>query len=228
MQDVLDDEGRWPGPVPLFGMAVAALMSAAIVHNAFFMQDPAGVRARLEPSRAGTGEPSAEVTVRAAGLKSDTNTVILRYDPLVEQVQRELRDAGLYRGDVDGVAGRRTREAVRTYQQNAGLAPSGSIDRDLLEHMLYARRLAEAAAYTSSTDGDAAAEIEARIRRVQAELVDLGYAPGPVDGHLTAATREAIRRFAADRGIDSDGSIDDALLAELARAGSQSGLAAGQ
>ena len=38
----------------------------------------------------------------------ESTTVRLRYDPVVEEAQRELQAAGFYRGSIDGVAGNQT------------------------------------------------------------------------------------------------------------------------
>jgi hypothetical protein len=46
----------------------------------------------------------------------------------VRLAQGKLKDEGLYDGPVDGVAGARTKSALRTYQQKHGLDASGKVD----------------------------------------------------------------------------------------------------
>ena len=41
----------------------------------------------------------------------------------IKQAQEALKTEGLHSGAVDGVVGRRTREALRTYQTREGLPP---------------------------------------------------------------------------------------------------------
>ena len=44
------------------------------------------------------------------------------------RIQQGLADVGLLKGAVDGIYGRGTSEAVRSFQSGAGLEPSGSVD----------------------------------------------------------------------------------------------------
>ena len=46
----------------------------------------------------------------------------------IKQAQEALKTEGLHSGAVDGVVGRRTREALRTYQTREGLPPTGVLD----------------------------------------------------------------------------------------------------
>ena len=47
--------------------------------------------------------------------------------------QRRLRDLGYYRGDIDGMFGSKTREAVRNFQRGRGLPADGYANMALLE-----------------------------------------------------------------------------------------------
>lgn len=51
---------------------------------------------------------------------------------LVTKIQRALRERGYEPGPVDGVTGRRTREAIELYQREAGLPVTGRADEALL------------------------------------------------------------------------------------------------
>lgn len=46
----------------------------------------------------------------------------------LRDIQRHLREAGYYNGSIDGVIGKRTRQAIRAWQQAANLTVSGYID----------------------------------------------------------------------------------------------------
>ena len=50
----------------------------------------------------------------------------------VRAVQRALREKSIDPGPIDGSAGPRTREAVRTFQSRYGMKPTGTIDNQLL------------------------------------------------------------------------------------------------
>ena len=45
----------------------------------------------------------------------------------LRQVQQALRNAGLYKGPVDGKAGRQTMEAIKAFQKANGLNPDGVV-----------------------------------------------------------------------------------------------------
>lgn len=64
--------------------------------------------------------PGVEVTIDAA-------------DATVARVQRALKKLGYYTGVVDGSAGRSTRNAIRSFREDNGLASSTRIDSALLQ-----------------------------------------------------------------------------------------------
>ena len=51
---------------------------------------------------------------------------------MVRQVQQDLQQQGLYKGNVDGVWGVATQTSLKTYQQSHGLNASGEIDSPTL------------------------------------------------------------------------------------------------
>ena len=53
-------------------------------------------------------------------------------DNVAVDVQRELRQRGYYRGSIDGSIGAGSREAIRAFQYDRGLAATGRIDSSLL------------------------------------------------------------------------------------------------
>jgi len=56
-------------------------------------------------------------------------------DALVLEVQTRLRALGYHRGELDGLIGGTTREAIRAYRYDAGLPISGAVDGPLLESL---------------------------------------------------------------------------------------------
>ena len=59
----------------------------------------------------------ASTRVDVIASNSRNATIVLKYDPRVEEVQRALLATGNYRGMVDGVAGKNTRLAIAAYQK---------------------------------------------------------------------------------------------------------------
>jgi rare lipoprotein A len=74
---------------------------------------PIGTAAGQPPR--GQGEPPA---AQAPALTADQ----------IKQAQEALKTEGFHPGAVDGVVGRRTREALRAYQTREGLPPTGVLD----------------------------------------------------------------------------------------------------
>src|SRR6516162_3499520 len=54
----------------------------------------------------------------------------------VSEVQQKLQQQGIYHGNVDGILGQETRQALRQYQQQNGLRATASLDQQTLEHLL--------------------------------------------------------------------------------------------
>jgi hypothetical protein len=54
-------------------------------------------------------------------------------DQVIADVQAALQDMGYYRGEVDGLAGPLTREALAAYQADNGLTPTAAIDQPTLD-----------------------------------------------------------------------------------------------
>lgn len=219
MRDVIERRGRRLGVASLFAVVAAAVTAIAIGYNAFFGQTSRTYAALREGA-------TTRLVVDAEAVESAT--VRLRYDPLVEQVQRELLAAGFYRGVVDGVAGKRTRLAIEAYQKATDLSITGEPSPGLIEHIRFTREVAEASLFTGSVEADAGAEVRAKIRRVQTGLAELAYLPGEINGEMTETTRSAIIQFERDRGLAETGEISGELLAELAKMSGQSEITAGQ
>lgn len=201
-------------PAKLFAIAASSVLSLAVGYNALFAQPslPRTIAA------ATAGESADVVEVPVAG-----TTIQLKYDPVVEGIQRQLLASGYYKGGIDGVLGRKTRAAIMAYQQAVGMDATGEPSAELVEHIRFTREVAEASLFTGSVDPSPDAETRASIRRVQAGLADLAYSPGQINGEMTDETRQAIRAFQRDRNLTETGEITPALLAELAKVSGQSG-----
>lgn len=215
MRDVLDDDERKVKPVSLLMITTAAVLGSMIIYNAvwgagtaqrreLFAEVPAGATTRMEVS-----VPS-----------SDAATVVIKYDPLVEDVQRELLAIGDYKGMVDGVNGQRTKQAIQQYQQSNGLAVTGEVSTELVTHIMYNKKIKAAPEFTGSID-PAPAQImqdeSKKIMKVQSALADLGYDLGEASGKVDEATRTAILQYEMENGLAMDGAVNAELLAALAK-----------
>jgi peptidoglycan hydrolase-like protein with peptidoglycan-binding domain len=196
----------------------AAGLSLAILYNALLAQDVPGHASGLAAGDTGAGSTRLDVTVGAT-----RTTVQLKYDPLAENVQRELQAIGIYKGDIDGVVGRRTRDAILAYQKSNGLEVTGEPSQDLVEHIRYTRQVAEASLFTGSVEPAPDAEERARVRRVQAALAELSIFDDAISGEYDPTTEAAIRRFERLRGLPETGQISDTLVRELDKVGDSAG-----
>ena len=190
----------------------AAILSAAILYN--IATQPAGQRSAdlFAQDLPEDGEVTGTTRVSVEANEQRGRTVTLRYDAVVEAVQKELSNSGLYVGPIDGVAGRRTQLAIAAYQRNNGLDQDGRATPDLIDHIKLTREFA-AAAGVSENDGPG----PDTIRKVQERLAELGYEPGAINGELGQNTEAAIRRFERDHGIAESGTINVELIAEIER-----------
>ena len=221
MRERVRNEGLKRKLLPLAAWSLTGAMSVAIAANALLGQPGSG--RYVQPEMAADAAGSAQMKVDSPD--GSARTIQLRYDPVVEAVQRELAAAGYYKGIVDGVIGRKTRQAISAYQQSVGLEPDGRPSADLAEHIRFTREVAEASLFTGTIEASPDAEKRATVRRVQTGLAELAYSPGEISGELTSQTRDAIMAFQRDRKLPQTGEISDALLAELSKMSGQSELA---
>ena len=224
MKDVLEESGPKLGPLSILALVATVTLSFAILYNAFLGQDGVEGRPRFVASEVSATGASTRVDVIVSDRRQDT--IVLKYDPRVEEVQRGLLATGNYKGMVDGVAGKNTRLAIAAYQRSAGLRINGEVSNELIEHLRYTQQVAAASQFTASVaaleknPGEAAA-----LRQVQTGLAELGYAPGEITGDLTSATIRAIIQFEKDRGLPSDGTVTSELLAEISKMSGDSAVA---
>jgi murein L,D-transpeptidase YcbB/YkuD len=124
-------------------------------------------------------------------------------------LQKSLRDAGYYDGEVDGVYGPETVDAVEALQKSHGLPTTGTVDN------------ATAAALqddlTAKGGADAQEEV-ASTAAVQQTLKLAGFWDGPVDGEWTPALTQALKDFQTKLGVKPTGTVDAATVAALEKA----------
>jgi peptidoglycan hydrolase-like protein with peptidoglycan-binding domain len=140
MRDVLEDDERKVRPLGLLMLTTSAVLSVMIVYNTMYGQNNQG--------RANAVTASTHVEVPAP--IDASNTVVFKYDAAVEDVQRELLATGHFKGLVDGVNGQKTKIAIQTFQQEAGLPVTGEITSELINHIRYTRKVKAASEYTGS------------------------------------------------------------------------------
>ncbi len=206
--------------------ALAARMTAEQLANAqqlarqrLAMADDAGVARRTETGAVGWARPQQqqqrqEQQAQAAAV---ADREITKED--VAQVQRRLNALGYQAGPVDGVMGRRTRTALKAWQADIGMDPTGEVTPRVVARIETARTVPDTleTRVAPKPEPTRQAEMSQRelVRAIQRELDQAGYDPGPVDGVMGSRTREAIRAYQRAHAMPVTGEASPQLLAAL-------------
>jgi len=124
-------------------------------------------------------------------------------------LQQDLKDAGYYKGDVDGIYGPKTTEAVEALQEANDLPVTGTVDQATI--------LALQAELVKAGHDEAKDEL-ATTAAVQQTLKLLGFWDGPVDGVWTDELTEAVKDFQKALDVEQTGVVDAATLAAWEKA----------
>ncbi len=146
-------------------------------------------------------------------------------DPNVRELQSRLQAMGLYDGDLDGLMGRRTLNAVYAALEGEAAEPvaqtlradrpsAGAGAGDPLAALLQSSKPRRISSGSSSRSEPEIAK-DAIVRLVQERLAERGFDPGPVDGMMGRATREALGAFQASEGLPVSNGTDTETLAAL-------------
>lgn len=137
----------------------------------------------------------------------------------VQEIQRQVRDAGFAPGPVDGIFGSRTQSVLRKLQHGCVMAKEfeGMLDQTspivVTDHAGTPTPETSMSSSTSKTrggvtpareDAEAAAvqPVEAReeVRILQLRLRDAGFDPGPFDGIMGPKTTAALAQYKTSQG----------------------------
>ena len=223
VKDVIVDDGWKIKPSSALLLLVAAGFSTVITWNAFTHQKPPQIASASSLNTPALGE-----------------VVVLKYDPMIQEAQREMLALGVYKGPVDGVNGQLTKQAIAAYQQLNGLMQNGLATPELVNHMKFTHKVQAAAQFTGSVApvavdavlsstpqvaviyekaaAEAAAAAKAKelsVKKVQVALAGMGYKIKKMDGHVSAETRAAILKYQMDNGLDMSGAVDRGLTEAL-------------
>jgi peptidoglycan hydrolase-like protein with peptidoglycan-binding domain len=231
------DEPRKAKPIAATLTVAAFAGCCAILFNAFVTQG------RAPAGRLAAVQEDGSTRVAVSSDQKTSRTITLKYDPLVEDIQRELLATGHFSGLVDGVTGPKTKVAIEAYQRENKIDVTGGVTKGLLEHIQYTRKINQAAEFTGSVSASDVAPIkhepvaapvaakpkpavaasgDKAIARLQLRLAKLGYDPGSRSGQLDEGTRSAILIFEMDHGLPMQGKISKPLLNALKTAESKS------
>jgi hypothetical protein len=162
---VIDDVPARIGASAFLTSALVAALWGAILYNVLFLQE--GMRGSSDQA----GSPGATRLTIEAPSDAASTAIMVRVDPMVQAVQRELALSGFYSGPVDGLPGRRTKTSIAAYQKANGLDATGEASEDLVDHIRLTREIVAA---SGMTDEKGVPQSTDPIRRVQTVLAELG------------------------------------------------------
>lgn len=132
----------------------------------------------------------------------------------VTQIQTKLKNWGYYYGEVDGIFGTRTKNAVMLFQQKNGLAVDGIAGLQTLRAM----GIQTSASASSNTVSAIPIKYGSRgndVKTVQSKLRSMGYYSGEVDGIFGSQTQKAVKNFQNKNGLTADGIVGTQTLKKL-------------
>ena len=157
-----------------------------------------------------TGEISNDLMQQLRTARADSGAI---YRAQVKQVQTALNASGYTAGPPDGALGPKSRAAISRYQSDNNLAATGEVNAELLASL----------GIESNDQAPMIVSSSATILETKKQLRAHGYASGTLNGTLDPATREAIRAYQSDSGLEVTGEATTALLEHLRRSATSYG-----
>jgi peptidoglycan hydrolase-like protein with peptidoglycan-binding domain len=114
----------------------------------------------------------------------------------VSALQTDLATAGYYTGEIDGIYGPETIDAVERLQEDSGLPVTGLLDPA-----------------SQAALGEVLGQQEsAQVAALQGILTTTGHYGGPIDGVWSPEVEQALKELQTDLGVPATGVVDAATL----------------
>lgn len=131
--------------------------------------------------------------------------------PLLRSIQKKLAQFGHKALPQDGLPSPETRAAILAVEFEQGRPLSGEPAEPILAALFFL----EASGRNRLASTERFERDQALVQEVQDLLAKLGYSSGPVDGRLDGKTRDAIKKFEADRRLTASGRLTERVLLEM-------------
>lgn len=195
-----------------------------------FRPDAAGTSTSGTATPTPTNRPTATPTASPAATGSLKNGST---GESVKSLQRRLKQLGYYTGSVDGDFGDATEAAVRAFQDRNGLYVDGKAGEKTLAKLNSANAVKATATTaprktaTPRPQATATPNLStdyylqsgssgAKVRTLQARLIELGWMDGAADGNYEGATEYAVKAFQAKyKSLYTDGVAGPSTLKTL-------------
>ena len=136
-----------------------------------------------------------------------------------KEVQRHLKELGVYSGAVDGIWGRDSQEALERFQQTRGLQVTSNLNQATLATMgikpADLLSLGDQPGAMAGRDVRGGALNADAVRSIQSRLKQFGFYAGEADGIWGDSTQAALERFQRDRGLQVSGSVNPNTLTTM-------------
>lgn len=129
-------------------------------------------------------------------------------------IQKRLIELGYLSGSASGQLDKNTEIAVKLFEAACGQLPSGTISSDI-ESMLAMDTAPTFDAYTASYTNLLEGSGGEAVAKLQARLVELGYAKGTPNGEYGSATTASIKLFQQINGLEETGVANTYVQAVL-------------
>ncbi|BAZ04241.1 peptidoglycan-binding protein [Calothrix sp. NIES-3974] len=136
----------------------------------------------------------------------------------VTNIQRCLRQLGIYNGPITGYFGSQTETAVRQFQSRNGISAIGVVGPQTSRALQ--SRCQAAARPPASPSNPGGLRVGSRgdaVLRLQQNLRQLGFYTGPITGNFGTQTQQAVIRFQRAYGITPNGVAGPQTLATINR-----------
>ncbi|MGV0910806.1 peptidoglycan-binding domain-containing protein [Martelella sp. FOR1707] len=152
-------------------------------------------------------------------------------EPDILAVQQALAARGYYKGTPDGVTGPLTKAAIRAFQGDNGITPTGEADEEVVALLSVAAPLPEPRPETAASPDPVADILKAEtapagaavadpmVVEIQRGLVNIAYDGVVVDGVAGATTRAAILEFQKHYRLPETGEPNEAVRDKLREIG---------
>lgn len=148
----------------------------------------------------------------------------------IMQVQKMLKEKGLYKGETTGKMEDDFRVSIKSYQKDNGLKQTGTLNRATLEKMgvvLTDKQMEIPVDPNSFDTGDASKTstttkkapvfraTKEQIMEAQKILKDKGMYSGEQTGKLDDATRDGLKKYQEANGLKVTGTLNQATLEKM-------------
>ena len=145
----------------------------------------------------------------------------------ITEAQNKLKSKGVYSGDPNGKLDPATRSAVKAFQKENGLSPTGSLNRATLEKLgvqltekqkLIPVDQNQFASAKKSRTGPRTAPFRAtkeQVSEAQRVLKSGGMYAGDESGKLDDATRDGLKKYQESKGLKVTGTLNQVTLSKM-------------